>query len=392
VRRSRKIIVAAGLSLILGAQAVFIVVLSTPDGARVKSPDGSLPLDRSFVAAGDAWMREGIARVIVNAAPLGGREGAAVSFEAARDAVRYRGQVQFLLSTWSVRVQLPSDGRWELWAEVEGSRGGTTRAESRVLDIRAGSPVREFRSWRAEHLVPLALIVAVSIACALIARRTGSFDRFALVMALCLWANEFAYQLTWFLAARGWAAPTALMLQMCGLSILLIPVMLFSKKPRVRQFLFDILYFWGIGGAIQALIAPDIGASGFPSYRYFSFFISHGLIIACTSLMAASGGVRLTFRSFVRALVVTNILLLPVYGIDQALRLIPPYDAGNYFVLGYPPPTGSVVDMFAEVFGPSPRYVVGLELMGFAVFLLLYLPWPIARRLAGGKRAGRAVR
>jgi len=245
--------------------------------------------------------------------------------------------------------------------------------------------VREFRSWTVGHLVPLAVIVAVSIAIALIARRTGTFDRFALVMTLCMWANEFAYQLWFFFSARGWSVATALMLQMCGLSILLIPVMLFSEKPRVRQFLFDILWFWGIGGAIQALIAPDIGTSGFPALRYFSFFISHGLIIACTALMAAAGGVRLTLRSFVRAAVVTNLLLLPVYGIDLLIRLIPPYDAGNYFVLGYPPPTGSIVDLFVEWFGPSPRYVVGLELMGFVVFLVLYLPWPIARRMSARK-------
>jgi hypothetical integral membrane protein (TIGR02206 family) len=391
MRRSRRIIVATGLSLILGTQAVFIALLSTPDGARVKSPDGTLPLDRSFVAAGDAWMREGIARIVVNAAPLDGQDGAVVSFDAARDAVRYRGRVQFLLSTWSVRVQLPSDGRWELWAEVEGVLGAKARAVSRVLDIRAGSPVREFRSGTPEHLIPLVVIVAASIGLALIARRTGSFDRFALVMTLCMWANELLYQLWFFSCARGWAAPAALMLQMCGLSILLIPVMLFSETPRVRQRLFDILYFWGIGGAIQALIAPDIGTSGFPSLRYVSFFVSHGLIIACTALMAAAGDVRLTFRSLVRALVVTNLLLLPVYGIDQALRLIPPYDAGNYFVLGYPPPTGSVVDLFVEIFGPSPRYVVGLELMGIAIFLLLYLPWPIARRLASKRAMDRAA-
>jgi hypothetical integral membrane protein (TIGR02206 family) len=391
MRRSRTIFVVVGLSLILGVQAVFIGMLSTPDGARIKSPDGSLPLDRSFVAAGDAWMREGIARIVVRAAPLDDQAREIASFAAQRDAVRSRGEVLFLLSTWSVRVQLPSDGRWELWADVEGSHGGATRAESRMLDIKAGSPVREFRSWTTEHMVPLAVIVAASIGLALIARRTGSFDRFALFMALCLWANEFVYQLYWFFSARGWAAPTALMLQMCGLSILLIPVMLFSDKPRVRQRLFDVLYFWGIGGAIQALIAPDIGASGFPTFRYVSFFISHGLIIACTALMAAAGSVRLTFRSFVWALVVTNLLLLPVYVIDQALRLIPPYDPGNYFVLGYPPPTGSVVDVFAEVFGPSPRYVVGLELMGIAIFLLLYLPWPIARRLASGRTANRTA-
>jgi uncharacterized membrane protein YwaF len=99
--------------------------------------------------------------------------------------------------------------------------------------------------------------------------------------------------------------------------------------------------------------------------------------------MAMAGGLRITIRSFLRALAVTNLLLVPVYGIDQLLRLIPPYDPGNYFVLGYPPPTGSVVDIFAEVFGPSPRYVVGLELMGLAVFGMLYLPWPIARLTRG---------
>jgi uncharacterized membrane protein YwaF len=114
-------------------------------------------------------------------------------------------------------------------------------------------------------------------------------------------------------------------------------------------------------------------------WRRNSFFLSHGLIVASTVVMAMAGGLRITVRSFLRALVVTNILLIPVYGIDQLLRLIPPYDPGNYFVLGYPPPTGSVVDLFAEIFGPSPRYVVGLELMGLAVFGLLYLPWPIAR-------------
>jgi hypothetical integral membrane protein (TIGR02206 family) len=193
-----------------------------------------------------------------------------------------------------------------------------------------------------------------------------------------MWANELAYQLYWFFTG-GWSVTTALMLQMCGLSILLLPVALFSENPRTRQALFDVLYFWGIGGAIQALIAPDIGTNGFPAYRYFSFFISHGLIIASTLTVAIAGGVSITPRSFLRAFVVTNAVLLPMYGIDRLIALIPPYDPGNYFVLAYPPPTGSIVDLFSDVFGPSPRYVVGLELMGLAVFAILYAPWPMAR-------------
>jgi hypothetical integral membrane protein (TIGR02206 family) len=334
-------------------------------------------------------MRTGIERIEVTVAPVDRTGSGPLTFPAARDLVRHRGESIFALSTWSARVELPSDGRWEIHAAASAPDGRQATTAGRTVTVRAGTMPREFTSWSPEHLIPLGIILVASIGMGLIARGsrrgqapalpTGSrFDRIAFWMSLVLWTNELAYQLYWFLIG-GWSAATALMLQMCGLSILLLPVMLFSESPRIRQFLFDLLYFWGIGGALQALIAPDIGASGFPAYRYFSFFLSHGLIVASTVVMAMAGGLRITVRSFLRALVVTNILLIPVYGIDQLLRLVPPYDPGNYFVLGYPPPTGSVVDLFAEIFGPSPRYVVGLELMGLAIFGLLYLPWPISR-------------
>jgi uncharacterized membrane protein YwaF len=103
-------------------------------------------------------------------------------------------------------------------------------------------------------------------------------------------------------------------------------------------------------------------------------------------MMAISGGVFISSRSLHRVFVITNILLIPMYGIDHALALIPPYDVANHFVLGYPPPTGSVVDVFAEVFGPLPRYVIGLVCMGIIVLTLLYLPWPIVRWLRGQTR------
>lgn len=389
MRRSRSIVVAAGLILILGAQLLYTLLLASPDGIRIRSPEAAVPLGRSFIVSGDAWMRAGIERIDVTIAPADPTGSSPLGFPAQRDLVRHRGKSIFPLSTWSARVELPSDGRWEIRAAASAPDGRQATTAGRTVSVRAGAMPREFRSWSVEHLVPLGIILVVSIGMGLIARgnRRGQtpalpkgprFDRIALWMSLVLWANELAYQLYWFMIG-GWSVATALMLQMCGLSILLLPVMLFSENARTRQFLFDLLYFWGIGGALQALIAPDIGASGFPAYRYFSFFLSHGLIVASTVVMAMAGGLRITVRSFLRALVVTNVLLIPVYGIDRLLRLVPPYDPGNYFVLGYPPPTGSVVDLFAEIFGPSPRYVVGLELMGLAVFGLLYLPWPISR-------------
>jgi hypothetical integral membrane protein (TIGR02206 family) len=401
VKPSRRIIVAAGFILILGAQCLFTIILATPTGVRIHSPQPGFLLDRSFVVAGDAWARSpALADVRVEAVPADQRATGVLTFSASRDAVKSRGSVLFLLSTWSAKITLPSDGSWELRGVARDAGGREIATPPRVVQVRAGAPVREFRSWTAEHGLPVFLIVVLAVAIGLFARgRRGAalpqgaaglsrrFSVVTVVLACAVWANELTYQLYWF-SVGGWSVSTALMIQMCGLSILFLPVMFFTENETTRQAMFDILWFWGLGGAVQALIAPDIGANGFPAFRYFSFFVSHGLIIIMTVTMAIAGRVTITLRSFLRALVFTNIILVPMYGIDRLIGLIPPYDMGNYFVLGYPPPTGSIVDVFADIFGPSPRYVIGLELMGLAVFLLLYVPWPLARLARGKRRRG----
>jgi hypothetical integral membrane protein (TIGR02206 family) len=402
--------IAAGFTLILGAQILFTILLSAPNGIRIKSPEGVYTLDRTFVVSGDAWMKNGIAGIKVEAAPRAGVGSLVVA--AVRDEVTYRGTPLFALSSWSARVELPSDGAWELRASVTGSDGASATSAMRQVRVQIGTAVREFRSWTLEHLIPIVIIALAAVGLGLLARtgkktsRRGTeeslnaafrgtprscsqppsrFLPIALVLSAAMWINELLYQLYWF-RVGGWSVASALMLQMCGLSILFLPVAFLSESGKSRQFLFDILYFWGIGGAMQALIAPDIGANGFPAYKYFSFFASHGLIITCATVLAMAGNVSITLRSFVRVFVVTNVLLIPMYGLDQLLALIPPYDPGNYFVLGYPPPTGSIVDLFSDLFGPSPRYVLGLELMGLVVFGILYLPWPIARLIRRGRQ------
>jgi hypothetical integral membrane protein (TIGR02206 family) len=394
MRRSSVLLIAAGFLVIIGSQVVYTILLATPDGIRVKSPEGNVTLDRSFVVSGDAWMKQGIERIEVSLARADGSE--AVLFPAVRDTVKNKGRVLSTLSTWAARVEVPADGEWVLRAVETGGSGAGQASGTRTVSVRKGAPVREFRSWTPEHLIPIGIIVAGAVALGLFARRgrrttlggievSSRYRPVAICLILVMWLNEFVYQVYWF-RVGAWSVASALMLQMCGLSILFSPVMHLSESPKTRQFMFDILYFWGIGGALQALIAPDISANGFPAYKYFSFFLSHGLIITVAVVMAIAGGVKITWRSLVRVFVFTNLFLVPVYGIDRALALIPPYDAGNYFVLAYPPPSGSIVDLFSDIFGPSPRYVIGLELMGLVVFGILYLPWPLARRLAAARR------
>lgn len=43
---------------------------------------------------------------------------------------------------------------------------------------------------------------------------------------------------------------------------------------------YEIAYFWGLGGTLQAVLTPDL-QHGFPSLVYVNFFLGHGLVIQC---------------------------------------------------------------------------------------------------------------
>jgi hypothetical protein len=52
--RIRAIIIVGGFVLIIGSQIVYTILLATPDGVRIRSPEGTVTLDRSFAVVGDA--------------------------------------------------------------------------------------------------------------------------------------------------------------------------------------------------------------------------------------------------------------------------------------------------------------------------------------------------
>jgi hypothetical protein len=141
----------------------------------------------------------------------------------------------------------------------------------------------------------------------------------------------------------------------------------------------------GFGLALAGIVAVAARRGGEGLVRrfalpYSAFFISHGLIMAGSLALATSGRVRVTAGSLLRTFLISNLALVPVWIVNRLLALAPPYTPGNYFFIAYPPPTGSVIDLFAEVFGPSPFYLIGFVLMGLAVFGLLWLPWAVARK------------
>lgn len=179
------------------------------------------------------------------------------------------------------------------------------------------------------------------------------------VLALILWGNEFAWHY-WNYALGRWTIQTMLPLHLCSLLVWTGAWMLVTKNYRVYEF----MYFMGIGGAIQALATPDLGIYGFPHFRFFQTFLSHGLIITSAIYMTVVEGLRPTWKSMVRVAVWMNIYAAIVYFINS-------YIGSNYLMINYKPDTPSLLDLLPA----WPIYILYMELIGVATMLLLYLPF-----------------
>src|SRR5512144_1767237 len=119
------------------------------------------------------------------------------------------------------------------------------------------------------------------------------------------------------------------------------------------------MYFMGIAGAIQALATPDLGMYGFPHFRFFQTFISHGLIVTSAIYMTVVEGFRPTWKSLLRVAVWMNIYMVVVFFINRAI-------GSNYLMINAKPNTPSLLDLMP----PWPIYILYMEALGVVMFLL----------------------
>jgi hypothetical integral membrane protein (TIGR02206 family) len=181
------------------------------------------------------------------------------------------------------------------------------------------------------------------------------------ILALILWGNEFAWHY-WNYSVGKWTIETMLPLHLCSVLVWVGALMLVTKNYRIYEF----MYFMGIGGAIQALATPDLGIYGFPHFRFFQTFISHGLIITSAIYMTVVEGFRPTWKSMVRVAIWMNIYAGTVFLINTAI-------GSNYLMINHKPELPSLLDLLPE----WPIYILYMELIGVVSMLLLYLPFVV---------------
>src|SRR5690242_14702541 len=141
----------------------------------------------------------------------------------------------------------------------------------------------EFQPYGLPHLTVIFLTIVPPFALAAIVRRTRSqrFENTIIgILSAVLVLNYVVYLV--FIRSRGvvdWRQ--MLPFQLCDWGMVVVIVALWTGNQRW----FEVAYFWGIGGTLQAVLTPNL-RFGFPDLRFFSFFTSHsGIIIGVVFLM-----------------------------------------------------------------------------------------------------------
>ncbi len=230
-------------------------------------------------------------------------------------------------------------------------------------------------SYTAPHLISIAVII---IACTalLLCRKHFSTDRskkyFRYVFAAFITLQQASIYI-WYTVSGEWSPEVTLPLQLCDLSLFLTIAVLLTK----RQLLAELLYYWGVGGATQAILTPDIGPYTFPHFVFYQFFVSHAVILLTCIYMISVEGFRPSKRSVLKTFLITNLYALLIYPVNMLTK-------GNYLFLSRKPEGGTLLNLL----GPWPWYILSLETVALLLFILLYLPFIPGGRKTRGTSAG----
>jgi hypothetical integral membrane protein (TIGR02206 family) len=217
----------------------------------------------------------------------------------------------------------------------------------------------------ADHVGALLAITAAAAAVVGVARvRPGDWlVPASRAIALALLAAYVTDQVV--AASRGiWSIRLYLPLHLSDAATLAAVLALWTHRPA----LVELTYFWGLTGALQATLTPDLG-DDFPDILYVTYFVTHGGVVLAALLLVAGRGIVPRPGAAVRAFAATVALAIAAAAGCLAT-------GGNYMFLRRKPP-----DSLLDLLGPWPVYIAGAALLAAAMFALLAAPFRGRARL-----------
>ncbi|MDQ2868161.1 MAG: TIGR02206 family membrane protein [Verrucomicrobiota bacterium] len=231
------------------------------------------------------------------------------------------------------------------------------------LSASANIPV--FVPYGTAHLVVIALTILLPLAFAGAVRRTKSraLERVIVsILTLILLANYIGYVI--FIRGLGeqrWSQ--MLPMQLCDWAMFAVLVALWTGRPRW----FEIAYFWGIGGTLQAIVTPNL-QFGFPDFHFIGFFVTHcGIVVGILFLMLAHH-LRPQPMSIVHVFLWTEIYFVIALTTDTITDV-------NYGFLLHKPEAKTLLTALSD---NHALYLVEMHLLALVFFTVLYLPFAAA--------------
>ena len=223
----------------------------------------------------------------------------------------------------------------------------------------------EFQPYGLPHLTVIFVTIVLPFALAAVVRRTRSqrLEKIITgVLSAVLILNYVIYLM--FISSRGVVAWQQLLpMQLCDWGMIVVIVAMCTGNQRW----FEVAYFWGIGGTLQAVLTPNL-RFGFPDWRFISFFTSHSGIIVGVVFLMLTRRYRPYPMSFVRVWLWTEFYFVVTLIVDELTGV-------NYGFLRHKPEAFSILSFLSD---SRPLYLLQMHGVAFVFFLVLYAPFAVA--------------
>ena len=160
----------------------------------------------------------------------------------------------------------------------------------------------------------------------------------------------------WYYANGAFDVHDALPLYPCRLSTLFVLLLLI----RMNDKFFPVVFYWGIVGAVLAMLSPDTEGIGFPNIMFIQFFLGHGALLLGTVFLAITSNYRPTFKGLRTTYFFSFIYFVAMLALNQSI-------GSNYAYLSTLPPSP-----FLEGLPAFPIYVPFLLMTMFLLFYGIY--------------------
>lgn len=152
-------------------------------------------------------------------------------------------------------------------------------------------------------------------------------------------------------------------LHLCSFMAIIIPVLSLTRK----LIYYEILLFLVFAGTLQSLITPD--ESNYLNFKFFRYWFVHAGLIIFMLYATFIYKMRPTIKSVAKSFLAMQIYMIIMFVLNYFL-------GSNYFYTNRKPDAETLLDLFGE----WPKYIFVVEIIVIPYFLLIYLPFYIAKK------------